>query len=238
MIYSNNPFCLIPSNQSAGSLLISATTARWALSDLRLMLHVVHDLNEGHGLSILGDNRVGRSLNHGSLHIGSVALAAGIIRLLLLLGLLSSTSWLITDELTLGTSAESRLLALPVTLGLLTHRSTLSLRSSTSSSALSWGTDSLTLGAVSCLTEILRATNIALWLITVDLTGSTRSLLTMNLALGSLTDRVALSRAGGVITLPSALRMTGSTTIISLHLGIELHLHLALHLHLRREGSR
>jgi len=169
-----------------------------------------------------------------------MALAAWVLSLLGLLWLLGSTGWLITDELTLRTSAESGLLALPVTLGLLTHRSTLGLRSSTGSSTLGWGTDGLTLGAVSSLTEILRATNIALGFITVDLTGSAWSLLAVDLALGPLTDRVALGRAGRVITLPSALRVASSTTIISLHISLHLqvHLHLTLHLYLRGEGSR
>jgi len=253
ILFGGVPWCVVPGILEGGRGLVgcdpyppinpvgsverlfSASTARRRLIDLRLMLHMMHDLNEGHSLSIVGDDRVGRSLNHGCLHVGSMALAAWVIRLLLLLGLLGSTSWLIADELTLRTSTESRLLTLPITLSLLTHGGTLSLGSSTSSSALSWGTYSLTLGAISSLTEILRASHITLRLVTMDLTGSTGGLLTVDLTLRPLTNRVALSRAGRIITLPSALRVASSTTIISLHISIHLHLHLTLHLNLSRE---
>jgi len=119
----------------------------------------------------------------------------------------SITSWALTDELTLGLGAGDGLLALPVTLGGLAHRSTDSSRSLTLSSAVSRRADSLALGAVLLLTEVLGAANIALGLVTVNLALGTLSLFTVDLALGSLTDRVAHSRADRVITLPSALRM-------------------------------
>jgi len=73
------------------------------------------------------------------------------------------------------------------------------------STAVSRGADSLALGAILLLAQVLGATNITLGLVAVDLALSTLSLLTVDLALRSLAHRVALSRAYGVITLPSAL---------------------------------
>jgi len=143
----------------------------------------------------------------------SRALAAWVLSLLVLLRLLGGTGRLITDELTLRSGTEGGLLALPVALSLLTHRGTLSLGGSTGSSALSRSTYGLTLGAVSSLTEVLRASNIALGLITVYLTSGAGGLLAVDLALRSLTYGVALGGASRIITLPSALRVASSTTI-------------------------
>jgi len=121
--------------------------------------------------------------------------------------LLVSTSRLLTHELTLGARAEGRLLTLPVALGLFAHGGTHGVRSGTGSTTLSGSADSLTLGAVSLLAHVLGASHVTLRLVTVNLTSSTRSLLTMNLALRSLTYRMTLSRADWIITLPSTLRM-------------------------------
>jgi len=75
------------------------------------------------------------------------------------------------------------------------------------STAVSRRADSLALGAVLLLAQVLGATNIALWLIAVNLALSTLSLLAVNLALGALAHRVAHGRADGVVALPSALRV-------------------------------
>jgi len=153
----------------------------------------VHDLEERWSLSTDGLT----SLDHGCLYVGGRACAASLCEVSGSQNWSWSrlTGWLLADELALGAWAQSWLLALPVTLGLLTHRSAESVRSSASSTALSWGTDSLTLRAVSGLTHILGATDIALRLVTVDLAGSAWSLLTVNLTLWSLAHWVALSWA-------------------------------------------
>jgi len=168
----------------------------------------VHDLHEGrHHLSDLRgllNERVG-STDSGS-KIGLISAIAAATLMTSLTGT-SITGWALTDELTLGLRASNGLLALPVTLGGLAHGSTDSSRSLTLSSAVSRRADSLALGAVLLLTEILRATNITLGLVTVNLALGTLSLLAVDLALRSLTDRVAYSRADWVITLPSAFRM-------------------------------
>jgi len=120
---------------------------------------------------------------------------------------LFSTSNLFTDQFTLRLRAQSRLLALPVTLGFFTHRSTDRLRRNTGSVAFSRSTDSFTLRAISLFTQILRTANVALRLFTVNGTLSTRGFFTLHLAFRSFTDRVALSRADRVVTLPSAFRV-------------------------------
>jgi len=203
--------------------LLRTSTASRRLLNLRQVLHGVHDLNEGWGHLLTRSHGL-RGLDHRGLHMLSGALAAWVFSLLGLLWLLGGTGRLITDELTLGSGTEGGLLALPVALSLLAHGGTLGLGGSTGSSALSRSTYGLTLGAVSSLTEVLRASNIALGLITVDLTSGTGCLLAVDLALRSLTYRVALGGASRIITLPSALRVTSSTTITTTKIHIQLHL--------------
>jgi len=182
---------IIPHDPKNTCYLLSTSAASISSGDLGNMLHGVHDLKEGHGLTV--DSLT--SLDHRMLHVGCRAMAASVILGSVLLWLLVSASWLLADKFALRSGAESWLLALPVTLSLLAHGSADGIRSGTSSTALSWGTDSLALGAVSGLAEILGATNIALRLVAMDLAGGTRSLLTVNLALWTLADWVALSRA-------------------------------------------
>jgi len=146
------------------------------------------------------------SLQERCLHVGLCARAArgssdGDVRLLV------GAGGLVAHELTLGAGAESRLLALPLALGLLAHRSADGVGGSAGGTALSRGTHSLALGAVSLLAEVLGAANVTLGLVAVDLAGGAGGLLTMNLALRSLAYRVALSRAYGIIALPSTFRM-------------------------------
>jgi len=121
------------------------------------------------------------------------------------LRLLSFTGRLITLKFTLRLRASSRLLALPVTLSFFTHRSADRFGSNTGSTAVSRRADSFALRAIVLFAHILRATNVTLGLIAVDLALSTGSLFALNLALGTFANRVALSRAHGVIALPSAL---------------------------------
>jgi len=73
------------------------------------------------------------------------------------------------------------------------------------STAVSWRADSLALRAVLLLAEILRAADVALRLVAVDLALSTFSLFAVDLAFWSLADRVADSWADWVVALPSAL---------------------------------
>jgi len=86
------------------------------------------------------------------------------------------------------------------------------------STAVSRRADSLALGAVLLLTEVLGAANIALGLVTVNLALGTLSLLAVDLALRSLTDWVAHGGADWVIALPSALRVA-----VTFNLGDGLH---------------
>ena len=141
----------------------------------------MHDLKEGHGLSLWVSSLGG--LDHRSLHVGSGTSTAwvSVVRATVLSWLLVGASWLLADEFALWTWAESWLLALPVALGLLAHWCADGVWCGTSGTALGWGTDSLTLRAVLGLAEILWTTNVTLGLITVNLAGSTWSLLAVNL---------------------------------------------------------
>jgi len=188
------------------------------------VLHVIHDFEEGHGFT--RDSFTG--LDHRGLHVDGVALAASTVEgTWLTHTLLGLAGWLLAHELALGAGAQSGLLALPVALGLLAHRSAHSIGSSACGTALSRSTDSLALGAVIGLAQILGATNIALRLVAMNLAGGTGGLLAMNLALRALAHRVALSRARGVITLPSALRVAlcwcGSWGLVQFHFAFHLH---------------
>lgn len=94
--------------------LLSLASAAVLSSLLSGVLHGVHDLKEGHGLT--GDSLT--SLDHRCLHIRSIALAAwrGTVELAVveLSWLLSSAGWLLADELALRAWAQGWLLALPV----------------------------------------------------------------------------------------------------------------------------
>jgi len=149
-------------------------------------------------------------LEHGSGDVHLIALAASVVGSRGWGRLLVRACWLLAHELALRARAEGRLLALPVALGLLAHRGAHSVRGSASSAALGRSANGLALRAVSGLAEILRATNVALRLVAMDLASSARGLLAVDLALWSLAHRVALSRARRVIALPSALRVACS----------------------------
>jgi hypothetical protein len=180
-------------------LLIGARAATF-IALLLLELEFMHQLQEG------GSRLMLTSLDHRVLNVAVRASAARKVGVVLL-RLLVSAGRLLAHQFALGTRAQSRLLALPVALGLLAHRSADGLRSGTSSTALSRSANSLALGAISCFAQVLGASHVALRLIAVDLASSARGLLTVHLALRALAHRVALSRARRIIALPSALRV-------------------------------
>jgi len=193
------------------------------------VLHVVHDLEEGHGLT--SDGLTG--LDHGGLHVDGIALAASTIEgAWLTHALLGFAGGLLAHQLALGAGAQGGLLALPIALGLLTHRGAHGIGCSTSSTALGRGTHGFALGAIVGFAQVLGATNIALRLVAMNLAGGTRGLLAMNLTLRTLAHRVALSGARRVITLPSALRVA----LGGVGGGGLIHLQLQLGLHLRGGG--
>jgi len=190
---------------------LSSALAAHTLTLLALGLDGVHDLHErGHHL---GDFTALLNQSIGSTDSGSkVGLVRAVTAAWLSAGLLSLgiTCRALTHELTLRLGAGDWLLALPVTLGCLTHWGTDGVGCLTLSAAVGWGADSLTLGAILLLTQILRATNVTLRLVTVNLALGTLSLLTVDLALWSLAHRVADGRAYRIIALPSAFRVAVS----------------------------
>jgi len=177
---------------------------------LLVELNLVHELEERRSLTV--DSLT--SLNERSLKVGSLVTRAASLGLEERSGVgsrgrLGTSSALrsIADELALGAGAESGLLALPVALGVLAHGSADGVGGNARGTALSGSADSLALRAVSLGAEILGAADVALRLVAVDLALGAGGLLAVNLALGALADRVALSGADGVIALPTAGRV-------------------------------
>jgi hypothetical protein len=114
-------------------------------------------------------------------------------------------SGFLASQLALGFRAQSRGLAFPCTLGLLTERRTVGLRGGASCSADSGSADSLASRAVLLLAHILRASHGADRFFTMHLALGTFCRFAVHLALGSCTDWMALSRADGIITKPLTL---------------------------------
>jgi len=190
------------------SNLFVGTSAAQRLSFLLLKFHLVHDFHERRHSGLRGGLQQVSTVD-GLLQIGLVS-ARAALSLTTTTTLLGLACRAFANKLALGFGASDRLLALPVAFSGLAHRSAHSIRSLALSTAVSRRADSLAFGAILLLAQIFGATNIALRLVTVDLAGSAGSLLAVNLALRTLADGVALSRAYRVIALPSALRMAVS----------------------------
>jgi hypothetical protein len=90
---------------------------------------------------------------------------------------------------------------------LLANGRALGFRSGAGSMALSRSTDGFTLGAVFLLAIVLGAADTAGRTLAVYDALSTGSLFALHLALRTSTNRVANSRASGIIALPAAIRM-------------------------------
>jgi len=174
----------------------------------------VHHLDQRwhHVAELLRVGQLLSGLDHRTSHVLAVAAAA--------LARATASSWslglagrLSALQLALRLRAGGWLTALPVALGLLAHWCAHWLRSNAAGTAVSWRANSLALRAVLALAHILRAANIALWLIAVNFAFSAGSLLALDLALWTLAHRVALSRAHWVVALPAALRMALSSSL-------------------------
>jgi len=175
---------------------------------LLLGLDGVHDLHErghhrGHLRGLL-DQRVGRADGGSQVGLVSARAAAGLGARLARAGVARGA---LAHELALGLGASDGLLALPVALGGLAHRGAHSVGSIALGAAVGRGAHSLALGAVLLLAQVLRAANVALRLVAVDLALGALSLLAVDLALRALADGVAHSGAHRVVALPSALRV-------------------------------
>jgi len=168
----------------------------------------VHDFHEGwhHGRGLTVDlhESIGSTDGGSQVSLISAIAATSLGTSLTSTGIASRT---FAHEFALRLGASDGLLALPVALGGFAHRSTNSVGGFALSTAVSWGANSFALGAILLLAEILRATNIALRLVAVNLALSTLSLLAVNLALRTFAHWVAHSRTHWVIALPSAFRV-------------------------------
>jgi len=122
--------------------------------------------------------------------------------------LLSFTFWFVTDQFTFWSWAQSWFLTFPVTFGFLAHRSTFWFGGDTRRSAVGRRAHGFTFRTSVFFTQILGASHVTFWFVTVYFAFGTFGLFTVNLALWSFTDRVALSRAHRVITLPTTFRVT------------------------------
>jgi len=190
----------------AGYTRLGGALAAHTLALLGLGLDGVHHLHERRhhlrDLRGLLDERVSSADGRGEVRRVSARAASALG------SVLASTSVArraLADELALRLRAGDRLLALPVALGGLAHRGADGVGSLALSAAVSRGADSLALRAILLLAEILRAANIALWLVAMDLALRALSLLAVDLALRSFADWVADCWADWVIALPSAL---------------------------------
>jgi hypothetical protein len=137
----------------------------------------VHDLHEGgHHLRLLRvdlDECVGSA--DGGSQVGGVG-ASAAARLGAVLAGTSVAGRTLADKLALRLGASDGLLALPVALGGLAHRSANSVGCLALGAAVGRRADSLALGAILLLAEILRAADVALGLVAVDLALSTLGL--------------------------------------------------------------
>jgi len=166
-----------------------------------------------HGVQSLQERRLGgrstrrRSLARGSglrdSHLGggggawtALGLTVGLV-----------TSRLLALKFALGLSAVGGLDALVCAVQLLAHRGALGFGGSAGGVATCGLAHGLALGASVLLTLLLRAADGAHGTLAVDGALGTRGLLALHLALRARAHGVADSRAGGVITLPLALRV-------------------------------
>jgi len=177
----------------------SLVVARAALSSsaiLRRVLNRVHDFEEGRGV---GASRLGTAsgggLGDGDLDGASRARAA--------LGLFASR--LLALQLALGLGAVGGLGALLVAGEFFADWSTLGLRSLAGGVALGRLADRLALGASLLLTLVLGAADRANGLLAVNGALGASCLFALHLALGTLANRVAHSRARRIVTLPLAI---------------------------------
>jgi len=166
---------------------------------LGLVSHRVENFEEAGSVAAAGlDSSAGIvGLDNGQLHIRLRASAASS-------GLLLARR-LLALQLALGLGTVSGLDALVVAFEFLAHRAALGLWSRAGGVALSRRANSLALGAVLLLAEILGATNRAHRAFAVHSALGAGGLLASHLALGTSADRVAHSGALRVIALPAAL---------------------------------
>jgi len=187
---------------------LGGALAAHTLALLGLSLDGVHDLHEGrHHLSLL---RIELDKGVGSTDSSSQVSGIGARAAASLGSALTGTSVAgraLADKLALRLRASDGLLALPVALSGLAHRGANSVGGPALSAAVGGRANSLALRAILLLAKILRATDVALGLIAVDLALSTFSLFAMDLALWSLAHRVADGRADRIVALPSAFRV-------------------------------
>jgi len=179
----------------------------------------MHDFHErGHHLSGLGLNLdQGVSSADGG---GQVSLVSAIAAATLVASLTSTsiTGRSLADKLALGLGASDGLLALPVALGGLTHGGADRLGSLALSAAVGRRANSLALGAVLLLAQILGASDVALGFIAMNLALGTLGFLAVDLALGALAHGVAHSGAHRVVALPAALGVA-----VTFHFSYSIH---------------
>jgi len=190
--------------------LIPSTFATAFGSRVGGVLHLMHDFDERrHGMRhrrVLFAQSLGR-LQHTVFHVLGVTRAAST------LGafrgrLFGRTRRFVALQFALGFGASGRFLTFPVAFGFLAHGSTHWFRSNTAGTAIGRRAHSFTFGAVVLLAHVFRTTNVALGFVAVNFAFGTSSFFTLDLTLGSFAHRVTLGRAHGVVTLPTALRVT------------------------------
>jgi len=197
-----------PAQKLLSALNLGSALAAHTLALLGGGLDGVHHLHEGrHHLGDLRgllDERVGSADGGGEVGLVGARAAASLSSFLAGANIASRA---LADKLALRLGAGDGLLALPVALGGLAHRGADSVGGLALGAAVSRGADGLALGAVLLLAQILRAADVALRLVAVDLALGALGLFAVDLALRALAHRVANGRADRVVALPSALRV-------------------------------
>jgi len=145
-------------------------------------------------------------------------------------------------ELALGTRASRGLGARPAARRLFTQRRAARFRGDTRRVALSRSTNRLAFRARVFLAHVLRATNAALGLFTVNRAFGALRLLALHLTFGTSADRVADGRAARVVALPAADRVTvllATRFLVGVQFHLRVHFGVGVHFRLRlRDGSR
>jgi len=182
--------------------LVSARAASLLAAVLLLVKDRVESLNERRAEGLAGGKCASIvGLNHSHLSGGGVASAASSRGSS---GIISVALGFLALQFALRTSAVGGLDALLAAVQLLANRSALGLRSHAGSVASGWLADGLASVASGQFASILGASNRADWALAMNGALSARYLLAFHFALRSGANRVAYSRALGVIAHPLA----------------------------------
>lgn len=185
------------------SALLNARAAHLLSSGCQELM-VMLELHETHRHRTRG--QMSTRTVHGLEETGLVARAALLLSRRFIRS--SFTGRLLALEFALRLRTECRFVAFPITLRLLAERRADRFGCDAARPAFRRCTHRLTLRTILLLAEFLRTADTALRLLTLHGAFGSWERLALHLAAGAFTDRMALRRAGRIITQPFACRMT------------------------------